>query len=417
MNRPQREPGLFPHAFRRFALAGIAFLVVYGGCNRLTALRGEVPTLMFDWERHIPFVREFVIPYWSLDLFFCASFFLCRNRIELDLLTKRLLGVLLFSAAWFLIFPLKMGLPRPEPEGWTAPLFHLLYANDHPFNLAPSLHISQRSILWVLYGAILTGWLRTVVKIWFILIGLSTLLVWQHHLVDVGTGFLAGWFIAAVIPDPRQMGTRNPSGRLALRYGVGTALCAALSFAWIGFAWPAIACGIMSVAYGTGLSRLLGKENGTLSPSAEWCLLPVILGRGWVQRRWLNRRPGWREIGPGVMFGRRVSAAEAEVLAEGGDLAVIDLTAETNAPAAFRERSIYHNIPLLDLVPLQAEHVEAVVDLIGRERRAGRRVFVHCQLGLQRSAGVVAHWLAAEEGIALEAARDRVRAVEPGAVI
>jgi hypothetical protein len=34
----------------------------------------------------------------------------------------------------------------------------------------------------------------------------------------------------------------------------------------------------MALAYATGLSRLLGKENGTLSPSAEWCLLPALLG-------------------------------------------------------------------------------------------------------------------------------------------
>ena len=48
---------------------------------------------MWDWERHIPFVREFIVPYWSLDLFFCGAFFLCRSRAELNLLTKRLVAV------------------------------------------------------------------------------------------------------------------------------------------------------------------------------------------------------------------------------------------------------------------------------------------------------------------------------------
>ena len=34
---------------------------------------------------------------------------------------------------------------------------------------APSLHISLRSLVWVFYGAHLTGWLRRLTKMWFIL--------------------------------------------------------------------------------------------------------------------------------------------------------------------------------------------------------------------------------------------------------
>lgn len=71
----------------------------------------------------------------------------------------------------------KFGWARPEPSGWTAPLFHALYANDLPFNLTPSLHISLRSLIWVAFAAHLRGGLRTVVKVWFIIIGISTLLL------------------------------------------------------------------------------------------------------------------------------------------------------------------------------------------------------------------------------------------------
>jgi hypothetical protein len=92
-----------------------------------------------------PFVRELVVPYWSLDLFFCGAFFLCGSKVELNLLTKRLIAVTMLSGLCYVLFPLKLALPRPEPEGWTAPLFHALYFNDLPYNLAPSLHISLRS--------------------------------------------------------------------------------------------------------------------------------------------------------------------------------------------------------------------------------------------------------------------------------
>jgi rhodanese-related sulfurtransferase len=418
MNRHQREAGLLWPALWRLALAGATFVVVYSGCNHFTATRADVPTFMFEWERHIPFVRELVVPYWSLDLFFCGAFFLCRSRLELNLLTRRLIAVTLASGLCYLLFPLQLALPRPEPQGWTAPLFQALYFNDLPYNLAPSLHISLRSLVWVFYGAHLTGWLRRVVKVWFILIGLSTLLVWQHHLIDVASGFIMGWLIAALIPDPQQPGTRNPSSKHAWRYGMAAALCAAFSFASLVFAWPAVACGIMALAYGTGLSRLLGKENGTLSPAAEWCLLPVLIATARVQNRWLKREPGWHEVTPGVFFGRRVNTQEAAALTQGGDLSVLDLTAEANAPAAFREQAHYHNVPLLDLVPPKPEHIAAALAILRAEREKGRRVYLHCQLGLQRSALVAAHWLV-ECGAAahLAAAKNSIRQLEPQVVI
>ena len=219
MNGAPREPGLLWPALWRLALAGGMFVLVYGFCNRFTSTRDNVGTWFWEWERHIPFVREMVIPYWSLDLFFCGAFFLCSNKAELNLLTKRLVAVTVASGLCFLLFPLKMGFDRRVPSGWTAPLLHALYANDMPYNLAPSLHISLRSLVRITYGAHLTGLTRKLTKAWFILVGLSTLLVWQHHVIDVATGFLMGWLVAALIPDPRFKTGRTPSPRLALRYG------------------------------------------------------------------------------------------------------------------------------------------------------------------------------------------------------
>jgi hypothetical protein len=248
--------------------------------------------------------------------------------------------------------------------------------------------------VWIVYGAHFTGLTRKVTKAWFILIGLSTLLVWQHHVIDVATGFLMGWLVAALIPDPRYRTSRTSSRKLALRYGAGALACAALAFLWFGFAWPAVALGIVALAYGTGATWLLGKENGTLSPSAEWCLLPVMLVTGWYQRRWLKREPAWHEISPGVFFGRRLTTREARRLVDLGPLAVLDLTAESNAPTLLREQAHYRSMPLLDLVRPAEEDIREAVAFI-RDQQPQRRVHVHCQLGLQRSALVAAHWLAA----------------------
>jgi hypothetical protein len=398
MNRAPWERGLLWARLWRLAVAGLTFVLVYGYCNTFTSTRENVGTWFWEWERRIPFVKEMVVPYWSLDLFFVGAFFVCSNKAELNLLTKRLVAVVVASGLCFLLFPLKMGFDRPVPSGWTAPLFHALYANDMPYNLAPSLHISLRSLVWIVYGAHLTGLTRKVGKVWFMLISLSTLLVWQHHVIDVATGFMMGWLIAVLIPDPRFKTERTPSTRLALRYGAGAVACAGLAFLWFGFAWPALALGIVALAYGTGWARVLGKENGTLSPSAEWCLLPVVVVTWLYQRRWLKRDPGWCEITPGVFFGRKLAVREAKALLEKGPLAVLDLTAESNAPTVFRERAWYRSLPLLDLVKPADVDVAKAVAFIREQRLAERRVYVHCQLGLQRSALVVAHWLVENGG-------------------
>lgn len=388
----RREAGLLWPSLWRLALAGAVFLVVYGACNRFTATRDDVGVWMWEWERRIPFVREFIVPYWSLDLFFCGAFFLCRDRAELNLLTRRLVAVVLASAACYLCFPLQMGLPRPEPEGWTAPLFRALYAGDMPYNLAPSLHISLRAILWVTYGAHLRGGWRRAAKIWFMLIGASTLLVRQHHVIDVAAGFLMGWGILAVLPDRRNVRRHDAAPRLALRYGAGALVCGGLAFGWVGFAWPAIGLGIVALAYATGRPHLLGKENGALNPAAEWCLLPVLLVSQWVQRRWWKTAPAWVEITPDVHYGRRPAAREAKAWVAGSPLAVLDLTAERTAAVAFRERACYRNLPLPDLVEPSEGALAEAVEFIRAQREAGRRVLVHCELGLLRSARVAARW-------------------------
>jgi hypothetical protein len=145
------------------------------------------------------------------------------------------------------------------------------------------------------------------------------------------------------------------------------------------------------LAYATGRPRLLGKENGTLSPSAEWCLLPVLLVTRLIQRRWWISRPLVTELTPGVFFGRMPSRQEAEQLAA-NPLAVLDLTADANAPPAFRERAIYQNIPVLDLVTPSEVSLQHCMDFISKHHQT-HTVFIHCQLGLQRSAAVAARWL------------------------
>src|SRR5436190_10499766 len=82
------------------------FLIVYGYCNWITAQRHDVGTLYFEWERSIPFVPLMIVPYLSIDLFFVAAPFLCRDERELATFSKRIITAIIVAAICFLLFPL-----------------------------------------------------------------------------------------------------------------------------------------------------------------------------------------------------------------------------------------------------------------------------------------------------------------------
>jgi hypothetical protein len=411
------------------ALLGAWFFLVYGACNWITSKRDDVGTWYYDWEKYIPFIPELVVPYYSMDLLFVVGFFLCRSRREMSILSKRVFWVILASGICFLLFPLEMGVPRPTPEGgWTVLWFKLLHAQDMPYNLAPSLHISLRSIFWVTYGRHLKGWLRKITKFWFLLIGLSTLLVGQHHFMDVVTGFIMAWLVMSLIPDPEtQPGPVGWVGRVTSRHRQLARRYLLLAFvfgllAWPGggflwFGWPALALGVMGLSYATANPRWLQKSSGTLSPPAEWILLPALLTAKWWQRRWMNRPLTPCAVTPKVWFGRKPTAERSEELLKSGCVAVLDLTAESNAPTVLRERVDYRNLGWLDLTHPTLQQLEHALEFIRQHHERGV-VYVHCQLGLMRSASVAAAWLIDQRIVrtASDAAR-KIREIEPLVVL
>jgi membrane-associated phospholipid phosphatase len=174
----------------------ILFLVVYSGCNWITARRGSVGTFYFEWEREIPFVPFFIAPYMSIDLFFIAAPFLCRSNEELRTFSRRVIAAIVIAGICFLVVPLRFAFPRPHADGVLGVIFDWFRGMDAPYNLFPSLHAALMLLLIDLYRRHTRGFLRAAVTIWFALIALSPLLTYQHHLIDIlgGLALAAGCF-------------------------------------------------------------------------------------------------------------------------------------------------------------------------------------------------------------------------------
>ena len=133
------------------------------------------------WERAIPLWPWTIVPYWSIDLLYGVSLFLCASRAELNAHAKRLLAVTLLSCLCFLLFPLRFGFERPPLDGVFGRMFDLLMGFDKPFNQAPSLHIGLLLVLWLRYWQHTPPRWLWLLHGWFALIGVSVLTTWQHH--------------------------------------------------------------------------------------------------------------------------------------------------------------------------------------------------------------------------------------------
>ncbi|HEX4640478.1 MAG TPA: phosphatase PAP2/dual specificity phosphatase family protein [Chthoniobacterales bacterium] len=396
------------------------FVVVYGWCNWFTAQRANVPSLYFEWERSIPFVPLMIVPYMSIDLFFVAAPFLCRTNRELAIFSKRIAAAILIGGVCFLLFPLRFAFERPHAAGWLGALFDWFRGMDQPYNLLPSLHIALRTILAELYARHTRGSLRAASNLWFILIGLSAVLTYQHHVMDVVAGFALGVWCLYFFPESNAPSPVIPNRRVGSYYFAGAFVAAGLIvFFWPWGAlliWPAVSLGIMAAAYFRFGPEVFRKRNGRLPWTTWWTLAPVLLGQEISRRYYRRQGRAWDELTPRVWIGGVLNRDEAFAVVQQGVAAVLDLTAEFSEPAPLRALN-YKNVPILDLTAPTPAQLEEMVLFIERESETGI-VYVHCKIGYSRTAAVAAAYLV-RSGLAPTAseAMDQLRRVRPCVVM
>jgi hypothetical protein len=375
---------------------GPFFFLTYNFANTAASHRPHVATLMFPWERHIPFIGWTILPYWSSDLLYALSIAICRTRRELDLHGRRLLTIQVFSIACFLAFPLRCAFDRPSVSGWEGNLFRALHTFDQPFNQAPSLHVGLAVILWMRFRAHTSGPLRIALAAWFCLVAASTLTTLQHQFIDIPTGAWAGLMVMAALPERRLSAPQLP---LTLSYLAGAVLCTIAAFALRGWGWmllwPGFALSMAASAYWTG--------------NPAWLVTLLILpysAAAWINSRlWTRGEPSKNLLTDAVWIGRAPSPRDRN-----GIKSLITLAPELPI------RGDAH-VAMLDLSPPTEAQLEAAVRAI--VTLAHRRpTLVCCALGYSRSAIAAAAWLiAAGHATDADDAIEQVRRARPQVVI
>jgi membrane-associated phospholipid phosphatase len=192
----------------RLATLSAAFLVVFVLLFWASEwLASFVPWRLhvdLPWERRLPFVPWAVWIYLSMDVLLLIAPLVLRTWRELLPLWLVLVGETVVAAVCFVLLPVTPRFaPFVAPDGVTGVAFAFADTVNLTGNLLPSLHVAyaltaglalahaarQQRRGWVAQGS----WI-----IWALAIAVSTVLLRQHHVLDVAGGFAlgaVGWFL------------------------------------------------------------------------------------------------------------------------------------------------------------------------------------------------------------------------------
>lgn len=199
-------------AYLRFlAVFLLFFLPVYIGSGYLSSLLPErAYRLHLDWEPHIPLVPWMVWPYISLYTVYLLPL-LHMDPQRIRRLTLQSVLVVLAAAVLFVAFPSPLGYAPAPVEGMHGPLLQLITSVDTRYNTVPSLHVAGATLLLLGAGETAGPRLRASYVAWLAVLVASTVLVHQHHLLDVLAGFALALGARRLFPLSRGGGARPPS--------------------------------------------------------------------------------------------------------------------------------------------------------------------------------------------------------------
>jgi len=180
------------------AMPLIAYMFLYLIWFRILEVvpRSHYYQVVFDYDRLIPFVEIFVIPYisWFFFIVFGTAVLYFTDRKSYDeLQTMLMLGMTLFLLISTFLpnrQPLRL-IEMPRNNIFTR-MVAGLWKTDSPTNVWPSIHVYNSAAIAVAFfnseaHKLRRPWFRIAIIVWSILIILSTVFIKQHTLFDMVT--------------------------------------------------------------------------------------------------------------------------------------------------------------------------------------------------------------------------------------
>lgn len=376
------------------SLCSIVFAVVYNFSMWHVSNLEHVESFVFDFEKHIPFLSWSIIPYMTSGVFLCLIFFLCKTRAQLQILTKRMLFITVLAGLFFVLFPLKFLLPKPDVgDSFLNFNYYLLELFDSPFNQSPSLHIAYAYVFWTIFRTLKKGW-RSVLMICLLLLGISTLTTYQHHFLDILTGSVLAHLSFIIFPENKNDSEfRNfHIANFYFLFGwifvtVSLLLNQFFGAFWLILIWPAIVMFIVGYHYQKNNIYFLKDKSGQIAFYKKLFYFPYIFIYRilWIYLR-KNQIP--LEILPQVFISSRLSNSDLKNFPVDRHTFVYDLSAEIEEHTKIRDETIYFCVPYLDIASFDLKETENLITKIAQNHKQlqdGGKILIHCTMGYSRS--------------------------------
>lgn len=406
-------------------ISALLFSVIYNFSGWYASNSKHVHSFVLNFEDRIPFLSWMVIPYMSSGLFFCLIFFFCSSYKELSLLTKRINFITLVSGIIFILFPLKHTFVKPEVD---SPLlgffFQFLGTWDTNYNQAPSLHISYALIFWSVFRNWKNKTQRALIIIWLSLMGISTITIYQHHLIDIAASFVLVSITFFIFPD-----TKKRNLQVGTVYSIASAIC--LLFALLVYPYSVLSCFLLlwlvlllfliGKAYLQSNARFLKYKDGRIPLFKKAVFFPYI----WtykIMRHFFckNTAHSVVEIFPSLFVGPILTNKQLSNLGfDRQQTVIVDLSVEVEESSEIRNRYTYYSCPILDIGGIEQKELFTILDKLSTiydKLHIDEKIYMHCLMGYSRCVLVAAAFIRCKLNVSTEEAINQVKDKYPNAI-
>jgi membrane-associated phospholipid phosphatase len=218
-----RAPPTFAESFTAVAWFGLIWGLGYWVTNWFNSQRDANVAWHHEYEQHIPYFWWMIAPYVSMDVLFALAPFACRTRRDLRLLVWRITAIIAVAATIFVLWPSHYTWKRPQPDSFVQSVFQGLVDLDEPYNAFPSLHVALVLPLARAFRPRSRGLFHGLVRCWFALIVVSTVLTYQHHVLDSTAGLVLGLICRRLVaPDAAMQPITQQWRSFRERWAIGS---------------------------------------------------------------------------------------------------------------------------------------------------------------------------------------------------
>src|SRR6185369_15891627 len=168
------------------------FSSVYGGTSLLAAVRNPHPDPSFRFEMGVPFIPAMAAVYLTVPLILLMTPFILRTWRELTPFYLTLTAETLIAGLCFLVVPFAQAYPPRVASGFWGGIFRLADTLNLEYNEVPSLLVAFAVTAALVFSRRCGGLGKLVLAVWTLGVLLSTLLIHEQHLLDIGAGAALG---------------------------------------------------------------------------------------------------------------------------------------------------------------------------------------------------------------------------------